>query len=209
LSEKPADAKNAAYTNRYFRPQDLIFMPLPTIHKTEVLAQSRFFKIEAMHLTFSNGEERVYERLPAVGEQGVIVVAVNEHDELLLIREYAAGFHEFQLTLPKGAAEKGESLERAAGRELAEEVGFGASNVQFVKRLSIAPGQMGFTINVLMATDLYPHELPGDEPEPPELVLWPLSKIDELLARDDFFEARAIAALTLCLPQLRQRVAAD
>lgn len=184
-------------------------MPLPTIHKTEVLAQSRFFKIEAMHLTFSNGEERVYERLPAVGEQGVIVVAVNEYDELLLIREYAAGFHEFQLTLPKGAAEKGESLERAAGRELAEEVGFGASNVQFVKRLSIAPGHMGFTINVLMATDLYPHELPGDEPEPPELVLWPLSKIDELLARDDFFEARAIAALTLCLPQLRQRVAAD
>ncbi len=184
-------------------------MPLPTIHKTEVLAQSRFFKIEAMHLTFSNGEKRVYERLPAVGEQGVIVVAVNEHDELLLIREYAAGFHEFQLTLPKGAAEKGESLERAAGRELAEEVGFGASNVQFVKRLSIAPGHMGFTINVLMATDLYPHELPGDEPEPPELVLWPLSKIDELLARDDFFEARAIAALTLCLPQLRQRVAAD
>lgn len=183
-------------------------MPLPTIQKTEVLAQSRFFKIEAMHLTFSNGEERIYERLPAVGEQGVIVVAVNEQDELLLIREYAAGFHEFQLTLPKGAAETGEALEAAAARELAEEVGFGASDVQFVKRLSIAPGHMGFTINVLMATDLYPHELPGDEPEPPELVLWPLSKIDELLARDDFYEARAIAALTLCLPKLRQRMAA-
>jgi ADP-ribose diphosphatase len=198
----------AAYTNHCFWRQDLIFMPLPTIEKTEVLAQSRFFKIEAMHLTFSNGAERIYERLPAVGEQGVIVVAVNENDELLLIREYAAGFHEFQLTLPKGAAETGEPLEAAAARELAEEVGFGASDVRFVKRLSIAPGHMGFTINVLMATDLYPHSLPGDEPEPPELVLWPLSKIDELLARDDFFEARAIAALTLCLPQLRQRIAA-
>ena len=84
-------------------------MPLPTIRKTEVLAQSRFFTIEAMHLTFSNGVERVYERLPAVGEQGVIVVAVNDNDELLLIREYAAGFHEFQLTLPKGAADPGEA----------------------------------------------------------------------------------------------------
>ena len=183
-------------------------MPLPIIQKTEVLAQSRFFKIEAMHLSFSNGEERIYERLPAVGEQGVIVVAVNDQDELLLIREYAAGFHEFQLTLPKGAADQGEALEAAAARELAEETGFGAENVQFVKRLSIAPGHMGFTINVLMATDLYPHELPGDEPEPPELVLWPLSKIDELLARDDFYEARAIAALTLCLPKLGQRAAA-
>ncbi len=178
-------------------------MPLPKIEKTEILAQSRFFKIEAMHLTFSNGEARVYERLPAVGEQGVIVVAVNDNDELLLIREYAAGFHEFQLTLPKGAADKGEALEAAAARELAEEVGFGAREVQFVKRLSIAPGHMGFTINVMMAKDLYPHQLPADEPEPPELVLWPVSKIDELIARDDFCEARAIAALTLCLPQLR------
>lgn len=178
-------------------------MPLPKIEKTEILAQSRFFQIEAMHLAFSNGEARIYERLPAVGEQGVIVVAVNDNDELLLIREYAAGFHEFQLTLPKGAADKGEALEAAAARELAEEVGFGAREVQFVKRLSIAPGHMGFTINVMMAKDLYPHQLPADEPEPPELVLWPLSKIDELFARDDFCEARAIAALTLCLPQLR------
>ena len=177
-------------------------MPLPIIRKAQTVAQSRFFKIEEMHLTFSNGVERVYERLPAIGEQGVIVVAVNANDELLLIREYAAGFHEFQLTLPKGAAEPGESLEAAASRELAEEVGFAANDTRFVKRLSIAPGHMGFTINVVMASNLYIHKLPGDEPEPPELVLWPLEKIDELLEHEEFFEARAIAALTLCLPQL-------
>ena len=79
-------------------------MPLPLIRKIQTIAQSRFFTIEALHLLFSNGVERVYERLPAVGEPGVIVVAINDNDELLLIREYAAGFHEFQLTLPKGAA---------------------------------------------------------------------------------------------------------
>ena len=178
-------------------------MPLPLIRKIQTIAQSRFFTIEALHLSFSNGVERVYERLPAVGRPGVIVVAINDNDELLLIREYAAGFHEIQLTLPKGAAEPGESLEAAAARELAEEAGFGAKDVRFVKRLSIAPGHMGFTINVVMAKDLYVHDIPGDEPEPPELVLWPLAKIDELLDHEEFYEARAIAALTLCLPQLR------
>ena len=65
-------------------------------------ATTRFFKIEALDLRFSNGVERRYERLPAGGAEGVIVVAVNAQNELLLIREYAAGFHEMQLTLPKG-----------------------------------------------------------------------------------------------------------
>ena len=178
-------------------------MPLPLIRKIQTIARSRFFTIEALHPSFSNGVERVYERLPAVGRPGVIVVAFNDNDELLLIREYAARFHEFQLTLPEGAAYPGECQEAAAARELAEETGFGAKDVRFVKRLSIAPGHMGFTINTVMAKDLYVHDIPGDEPEPPELVLWPLAKIDELLDHKEFYEARAIAALTLCLPQLR------
>jgi ADP-ribose diphosphatase len=177
-------------------------MPLPKIIKTETLAATRFFKIEAMHLEFSTGEQRVYERLPAGVSSGVIVVAINENDELMLIREYAAGFHEFQLTLPKGAVDQGETLEIAADRELAEEIGFAAREIEFVKRLSIAPGHMGYTINVMFAQDLYAKVLPGDEPEPPELVLWPLSRLDELLQSDQFNEARAIAALTLCQSRL-------
>ena len=58
-------------------------MPLPKIIKTETLAATRFFKIEAMHLEFSTGEQRVYERLPAGVSSGVIVVAINENDELM------------------------------------------------------------------------------------------------------------------------------
>lgn len=179
-------------------------MPLPEIIATETLATTRFFKIEALDLRFSNGAERRYERLPAGGAEGVIVVAVNAQNELLLIREYAAGFHEMQLTLPKGLVEPEESLEAAASRELAEEVGFAAERAEFIKRLTLAPGHMGFAINVVFATDLYPKQLQGDEPEPIELVPWPLQRLDELLSSEEFCEARAIAALVLCRPLFSQ-----
>ena len=179
-------------------------MPLPEIIATETLATTRFFKIEALDLRFSNGVERRYERLPAGGAEGVIVVAVNAQNELLLIREYAAGFHEMQLTLPKGLVEPEESLEAAASRELAEEVGFAAERAEFIKRLTLAPGHMGFAINVVVATDLYPKQLQGDEPEPIELVPWPLQRLDELLSSEEFCEARAIAALVLCRPLFSQ-----
>ena len=103
-----------------------------------------------------------------------------------------------QLTLVKGAVDDGESLEEAADRELKEEIGYGARRkIEFIKKLNLAPGHMGFTINLLLARDLYPERLPGDEPEPPEVVTWPLAELDALIAGDEFREARAIAGLFL------------
>jgi ADP-ribose diphosphatase len=51
----------------------------------------------------------------------------------------------------------------------------------------------------VLARDLYPKSLPGDEPEPIEVVPWRLDAIDELLAREDFNEARSVAALFIAL----------
>lgn len=172
-------------------------MAVPEIKAVRTIAQSRFFRIEELDLKFANGIERTYERLPGSGRAAVMVAALNDDDELLLIREYAAGFHEMQLTLVKGAVDPGESLEDAANRELKEEIGFGARRIDFIKKLNLAPGHMGFTINLLLARDLYPERLPADEPELPELVRWPLAELDALSFSDEFREARAIAGLYL------------
>jgi ADP-ribose diphosphatase len=172
-------------------------MGVPEIKAVRTIARSRFFRIEELDLKFSNGVERTYERLPGSGRAAVMVVAVNAADELVLIREYAAGFHEMQLTLVKGAVDDGESLEEAANRELKEEAGFGARDIRFIKKLNLAPGHMGFTINVVLALDLYPEKLAGDEPEPLEVVYWPLADLDQLITGDEFREARAIAGLYL------------
>ena len=93
-------------------------MGVPEIKEVRTIARSRFFRIEELDLKFANGVERTYERLPGGGRAAVMVVAINEAEELVLIREYAAGFHEMQLTLVKGAVDDGESLEEAANREL-------------------------------------------------------------------------------------------
>ena len=181
-------------------PQD----PRPRILARREVARSRLFRIEELQLRFSNGVERTYERLPATGHRAVMIVAINEHDEIILIREYMAGFHAYQLTLPKGAADAGESLEQAADRELKEEAGFGARDIEVLKELSVAPGHMGFSQTAMLATGLYPESLPGDEPEPLEVVTWPMARLDELLLREDFAEARAIAALQLARLRLER-----
>jgi len=54
---------------------------------------------------------------------------------------------------------------------------------------------MTHATHVVLARDLYPSCLPGDEPEELEVVRWPMAELAELVQRDDCTEGRTIAAL--------------
>ncbi|MFZ1387320.1 MAG: ADP compounds hydrolase NudE [Thiolinea sp.] len=168
---------------------------LPIIHQSEIIASSRLFQVEELHLEFSNGEQRVYERLVSKGDGAVLIVPMLDNETVLLIREYAAGTERYELGLPKGKVEAGEDVLEAANREIMEEVGHGARHLQLLKRVSLAPGYMGHYTNLLLARDLYPATAPGDEPEPLEVVPWKLSRLDELIAGDECTEGRSLLAL--------------
>lgn len=169
----------------------------PQILKVNTVAQSQLFKVEAVDLEFSNGVKRTYERLANRGRGAVMIVAINKKDELILIREYAVGIEDYVLTLPKGLIDPGENALQAADRELKEEAGFGAHQLSVLREMSSAPNYMGHKLTAILANDLYPCSLEGDEPEPMEIVFWPLSKLDQLIDSSDVHEGRVIAALCL------------
>jgi ADP-ribose diphosphatase len=170
---------------------------LPTINKAKTVAQSRFFKIEQVGLTFSNGETREFERMAGSGRGAVMIIPLIDADTMLLIREYAAGTHSYQLGFPKGLIDPGETPFQAANRELQEEVGYQAQDISTLQQVWMAPTFFNASMEILIAQDLSPSRLEGDEPEPLEVVPWPVTEVDELLARPDFGEARSIAALLL------------
>lgn len=170
--------------------------PTPRVIARRLVAQSRLFRIEEVELEFANGSRRTYERVPG-GRDSVLVVPLLDPGTVLLIREYGAGSERYELGFPKGVVEPHEDPIAAANRELQEEIGYGARRLRVIARLSLVPGYLQHRSQIVLAQELYPSRLPGDEPEPIEVVPWPLSDIDGLLAREDFDEARAIAALCL------------
>lgn len=175
----------------------------PSIDDVRVVAESRLFAVEEIDLTFSNGEKRTYERLKGQRSAGsVLVVPILDEHTLILIREYAAGTDRYELAFPKGLMEPDESPMAAANRELKEETSFHAESIIPLKRLSTAPGYMGAQMHMFLATQLSPQTEEGDEPEPIEVVHWPLSNIGGLLKEPDFTEARSVAALFLALQEL-------
>ena len=170
---------------------------VPQILAQEIVAQSKLFKIEQLQLRFSNGEERIYERMRGSGRGAVMVVACPDPEHFYLIREYSAGTHDYQLGFPKGLIDPGEDVLAAANRELKEEIGFGAGRFVPLKSLALAPGYFNATMHIVLAFDLYPEQQQGDEPEPLELISWGRTDSDLLLQQVDFTEARSVAALLL------------
>ncbi|MCE9679744.1 ADP compounds hydrolase NudE [Shewanella sp. AS1] len=174
----------------------------PEILHAEVVAQSRLFQIERVHLKFANQVERQYERMKGNNRGAVMVVPVRG-DELLLGREYAAGTHSYELGFPKGLIDPGETAAEAANRELQEEIGYGAGKLTHLMELSLAPGYFSSKMQIFIAEELYESRLEGDEPEPIEVVSWPLLQWFELLSKPDFSESRSVSALFLAQKHLK------
>lgn len=72
-----------------------------------------------------NGEEGVFGIVEY--SPGVAVVALNEKNEVYLVREYAYAINEYNTSIPSGGVDPGETPLDAAKRELKEEAGVTAT----------------------------------------------------------------------------------
>jgi ADP-ribose diphosphatase len=177
--------------------------PLPIVHGVHTRHESPDRVVEDVDLEFGNGERRLFYRVRAQGAGAVVVVPMLDDDTVLLVREYAAGVHRYELGLVKGRIDPGETPEQAADRELKEEAGHGARSLLRLRALSLAPTYMSHQTHLVLARDLYPERLPGDEPEELEVVPWKLDALHELVLREEFSEGRSIAALYIARDWLR------
>lgn len=178
---------------------------LPIIHSVQELDYGGRFQVEQMELEFSNGARRRFERTKPRGRGAVIVAALVDNDTILLIREYAAGPHRYELGLVKGRIDPGEDAVTAANRELKEEAGFGARKLTVLRDLTLAPTYFTHGTTLVLAEDLYPERLPGDEPEELEVIPWRLDRLHELMLREDCSEGRSLASMFIVRELINRR----
>jgi ADP-ribose diphosphatase len=179
----------------------------PIILNKTTIATTRIFHIESLDIHFSNGEIRNYERLARKTNGGaVLIVPMLDNETVLLIKEYSAGVHRYEIGLPKGKVDPDETFFDAANRELKEEIGFGARKLHHLSTFSLAPSYLEHTTEIIIAQDLYLDKLTGDEPEELVVIPWKINKINELVANEICTEARSIAALFMTLEYLKKHI---
>ncbi|MFK5892696.1 MAG: ADP compounds hydrolase NudE [Pseudomonadota bacterium] len=169
----------------------------PKIQAIREIARTKLFHIEEADLLFSNGQTACYERIKGSSKGGGVLIIPVLKDRLMLVREYCVGVERYELMFPKGRIENNEPPLDAANRELQEEVGYAAKKLRYLKAMSLAPGYIGHLTHIVLATDLYPSQLPGDEPEPLQVESFALAEIDQLIWNEEITEGRTIASMYL------------
>lgn len=169
----------------------------PKMLSTKILAKTRIFTIEETHMQFSNGHEQTFEKISGRYPSAVMIIPMLDDETFLLIREYAPAANAYFLGFPKGAMNLGENALESANRELMEEVGYGSHDLTLLAQWSLSPAYFNAAMYIVLAKNLYPQKIEGDEPEPIEVIPWKISNIDALLTHPEFHESRSVAAVLL------------
>ena len=128
----------------------------------------------------------------------VLVIALTDDGQIVLVRQFRHGVQEVVLEIPGGLINEGESPEQAAQRELREETGFVAGPVRLLGRLIPNPALNNAHCHVVLAEHCRPTgEIELDALEQIEVLLRPLDEIGQMICSGQLCHALVIAALSL------------
>ncbi|MBM3191743.1 MAG: NUDIX hydrolase [Chlamydiae bacterium] len=122
---------------------------------------------------FPSGKEGVYGRIiwkkalssPRASVPGIVVVALNSEGKIALNCNFRHATRSWEIELPRGALEAGESLEKAAQRELLEETGLIAEEFALLGELPPDSGLTGTIAPILVGSITGKKEASPEESE--------------------------------------------
>jgi ADP-ribose pyrophosphatase len=161
----------------------------------KVVFKGPVFSIESGTLREPGG---VRARRDLIRHSGSVAVLPVDHEgRVTLIRQYRAAFKRHVIELPAGRIDPGETVLRAARRELEEEAGLAARRWERLLRILPTPGFCDETVTIYRATGLFERVSEPDPDERIELLTMSLAGALALLARRKIEDAKTVVALLL------------
>ncbi len=100
-----------------------------------------------------SNNEIVEEYFTIEREDVVVIIALTEENNLILVRQFRQPVNSVNLELPAGHINKGETPENAAHRELLEETGYQCKNLKKIGACYASAGIMNNTIHYFLGKD--------------------------------------------------------
>lgn len=163
-----------------------------TISSTRVF-EGRIVKLRVDTVELPGG--RTGQREIVEHRGAVVIAAVDEKENVLLVRQFRKAVGEMLLELPAGTLDPGEAPEDCARREIQEETGFKAGKLEKLGGFYSAPGFLTEYLHLFLATELEPSPKAADEDEDIEVVRVHLSAVPRLIAAGEVRDSKSVAGL--------------
>ncbi|MBK6748731.1 MAG: NUDIX hydrolase [Pyrinomonadaceae bacterium] len=166
----------------------------PQTLSSETIFKGRIFDLRVD--TIREGDVE-YKREIVVHQGSAVIVPVFEDGTVALVRQYRHATGGYQLELPAGCIEPGETFEQAATRELEEETGFRAGKIEKLAEFYVSPGFLTEKMYVFLATELTESVQTLDDDEIVEMVRFTLVDAIQMVHDGRIEDAKTIAGILL------------
>jgi len=170
--------------------------------KSEIVYPGRAFTIRRDHLRLPDGRTTKFDIVEHHGS--VVLIPIDEKGNLLFVRQYRHAAGKDMLELPAGTLDENEAPEACARREVREETGMAADQIQLIGGFYLAPGYSTEYMYVYLATSLRYDPLQADADEFLKVEIFPLAEALKMAEGGEIPDSKSLAALLLARPRLEQ-----
>ncbi len=160
---------------------------------SKTLYQGKIINLKLDTVQLENGATASREVVEHGG--GVTVLALDNADNILFVRQFRYPYKQVLLELPAGKLEKGEDPAVCGLRELEEETGFTAKEYRPFGEVYPTPGYITEILYLFLAKDLQPSQQRLDPDEFLTVEKIPLDKAVELCLCGEIKDAKTLIAI--------------
>lgn len=172
---------------------------LPKILNSHKVFDGRVFKVTVD--TISEGD-LTYQRDVVHHPGSAVIVPVHDDGTVALVRQYRHPAVRYLLEVPAGTLNDGERPEAGAARELEEELGLIAEQLEKLSEFFVSPGFLEEKMWVYLATGLSEGKAQPDEDEVLDVVRLPIGDALEMITSGEIQDAKTIIGLILAAPRV-------
>ncbi len=159
--------------------------------KTEVVFSTPFFDVLAK--TMKRGEVPYYSlRVPDFA----VIVALTGDGRMLAVRQYRPSVERYTVELPSGLVDPGESPTQAARRELLEETGYAAAEVEMLGPMNAEDGRLTNQLWTCFARGV--HRVAAPE-ESIEVIAYSMAELAQATLNGEFCHSPHVGSVLLAL----------
>ena len=169
--------------------------------KSEILYYGKAFDVRRDQVLLPDGKTTLIDVVVHPG--AVTLIPLDSQGRILFVRRYRHAVGQELLELPAGTLNQGEKPEDCAHREVREETGMSAANLEKIGEFYLVPGYSTEHMHIYLATNLRSDPLPGDEDEFITIEAVALANVPDLISQGVLQDAKSLAALILAEPYLK------